>query len=138
MKKILFDTNVILDVLLDREPHLTASAALWALVEDGNAGGILAAHTVTTIHYLIRKQLGEAKARRTISDMLTVFGVAAIDGHILHQALQLHFSDFEDAVTASAAHAAGCDWIATRDTRDFRGSEVRALTPELITPLLTH
>ena len=58
MKKILFDTNVVLDVLLDRQPYGEASASVWASVETGISVGMLAAHSVTTIHYLVRKEKG--------------------------------------------------------------------------------
>jgi predicted nucleic acid-binding protein len=137
MKRILVDTNVVLDVLLDRHPHAAASAAVWAAIESQIVKGLLSAHAVTTIHYLIRRQLGETKAKRTIGAMLQVFEVAAIDGPVLAEALQLHFADFEDAVTSAAAKAAGCDWIVTRDAKGFRGSAVRALTPEALAPLLS-
>ena len=136
MRRILFDTNVVLDVLLDRRPHVEASAAAWAAVETGACEGMLAAHALTTIHYLIRKELGSAKARRIVSAILRVFGVAAVDGSVVQEALQLPLSDFEDAVTAAAALLAGCDYIVTRDPRGFRGSPVRPLTPETVTPLL--
>ena len=53
MKRILFDTNVILDVLLDRRPYAEASAAAWEAVETGSVEGLLAAHAITTIHYLV-------------------------------------------------------------------------------------
>jgi len=137
MKRVLVDTNVVLDVLLDRLPHASASAAIWAAIESQVIEGLLSAHAVTTIHYLIRKQLGDAKAKRTIGVMLQVFEVAAIDGPILAEALQLHFADFEDAVTSAAAKAADCDWIVTRDAKGFRGSPVRTLTPEALVPLLS-
>jgi predicted nucleic acid-binding protein len=136
MKRILFDTNVVLDVLLDRRPHAEASAAAWAAVETGAFEGMLAAHALTTIHYLIRKELASGKARRIVSAILRVFGVAAVDGSVVQEALQLPLSDFEDAVTAAAALLAGCDYIVTRDPRGFRGSPVRPLTPETVTPLL--
>ena len=136
MKRILFDTNVVLDVLLDRQPHVEASAAAWAAVETGISEGMLAAHAVTTIHYLVRKEMGNIKARRIVTAILRVFGVAAVDGAVVQEALQLPFSDFEDAVTAAAARLAGCECIVTRDPRGFRGSPVRSLTPEAVTPLL--
>ena len=136
MKRILFDTNVVLDVLLDRQPHVEASTAAWAAVEMGVWEGMLAAHAVTTIHYLIRKEMGSSKARRTISAILGGFGVAAVDGAVVKEALELPFSDFEDAVTAAAARLAKCEYIVTRDPKGFRGSPVRALTPEAVTPLL--
>jgi predicted nucleic acid-binding protein len=135
MKRILFDTNVVLDVLLDRQPYAEASAAAWAAVETGISKGMLAAHAVTAIHYLVRKEMGNVKARRIISAILRVFGVAAVDGAVVQEALQLPFSDFEDAVTAAAARLAGCECIVTRDPKGFRGSPVRSLTPEAVTPL---
>jgi predicted nucleic acid-binding protein len=136
MKRILFDTNVVLDVLLDRQPYVEASAAAWKAVETGAAEGMLAAHAVTTIHYLVRKEMGNLKARRIVSAILRVFRVATVDTAVVQEALQLPFSDFEDAVTAAAARLAGCEFIVTRDPKGFRGSPVRSLTPEAVTPLL--
>ena len=136
MRRVLFDVNVVLDVLLDRRPFVKGSAAAWAAIETGASEGLLAAHAVTTIHYLVRKEMGTTGARRIISAILRVFDVAAVDGAVIQEALQLSFSDFEDAVTAAAARLAGCDYIVTRDPKGFRGSPVRSLTPEAVTPLL--
>ena len=138
MKRILFDVNVVLDVLLDRQPYAEPSAAVWAAVETGISKGMLAAHAVTTIHYLVRKEMGNTKAKRTISAILRVFEVAAVDGAVVEEALQLPFSDFEDAVTAAAARLAGCECIVTRDPKGFRESPVRSLTPEAVMPLLAR
>jgi len=136
MRKILFDTHVVLDVLLDRQPYAEASAAAWTAVETGASEGMLAAHAVTTIHYLVRKEKGNAKAGRIVSAILRVFQVAAVDGAVIQEALQLPFPDFEDAVTAAAARIAGCEFIVTRDPKGFRDSPVRAIPPEAVTPLL--
>ena len=67
MRRILFDTNVVLDVLLDRRPCVEASASAWAAAETGIVMGLLAAHAVTTIHYLIRKEMGSNQAKQAIS-----------------------------------------------------------------------
>ena len=136
MKRVLFDVKVVLDVLLDRKSHAEASAAVWAAVETGLAQGLVAAHAVTTIHYLVRKESGIALAKRTVVAMLSVFEVAAVDGKAIQKALQLECPDFEDAVTAAAAELADCDYIVTRDARGFRGSRIRCLTPEAAMPLL--
>ncbi|MGA3206086.1 MAG: PIN domain-containing protein [Bryobacteraceae bacterium] len=136
MRRILFDTNVVLDVLLDRQPHVEASAAAWEAVETGASEGMLAAHAVATIHYLVQKEKGTARAKRTVSGILRVFKVAGVDGAVIQEALESPFSDFEDAVTAAAARVAGCEYIVTRDPKGFRESPVRALTPEAFTPLL--
>lgn len=137
MKRVLFDVNVVLDVLLDRKPHAAGSAAAWAAVETGQAEGLLAAHAVTTIHYLVRKETGSAKARGIVSAILRVFAIAEVNSAVLQDALQLTCSDFEDAVTAAAARTTSCDYIVTRDPRGFRGSPVRPLTPEAVIPLLS-
>src|SRR5208283_821562 len=88
VKRILFDTNVVLDVLLNRQPFVEASAAAWAAIESRISEGMLAAHAVTTIHYLIRKELGVVKAKRIVAATLRVFAVAAVDNAVILEALQ--------------------------------------------------
>lgn len=136
MIRVLFDTNVVLDVLLDRKPHAEASAAAWAALETGAAEGVLSAHAVTTIHYLVRKDAGSAKARQTVLAIMSVFAVAAVNDAVIREAVQFSSPDFEDAVTAATARLAGCDYIVTRDPKGFRGSPVRPLTPEAVIPIL--
>ena len=136
MKRLLVDTNVVLDVLLDRQPHAETSVAIWAFVEAGRWEGFLAAHAITTIHYLVRKELGMVRKRQLITLILRVFRVAPLDASIVEQAFRLPIVDFEDAVTAAAALAAECEFIVTRDPRGFKGSPVRALGPRAALPIL--
>ena len=96
----------------------------------------MAAHAVTTIHYFLRKRLGEAEARRVLDTVLAVFRVAPVDGAVIGEALRLPVSDFEDAVTAAAAHRTGCQFIITRDLKGFNGSRVRHLAPEALAALI--
>jgi predicted nucleic acid-binding protein len=138
MKRVLIDTNVVLDVLLERKPHLAASAAVWDAIESGSTEGYLAAHAITTIHYLAAKQLGARRAKRVIASLLRVFRVGAVDGDVLRNALQHETQDFEDAVSTAAAEAASCEAIVTRDTRGFRVAALPVLTPEAAAPLLAN
>ena len=132
--KVLVDVNVVLDVLLDRQPHYAASATVWSAIESGAVEGLLSAHAVTTIHYLVCKNAGAAKARQTLTAILRVFGVAMVDERVILKALEMQSPHFEDSVTA--AELAECDLIVTRDPRGFRGSPVQALAPEAAAPLL--
>ncbi len=136
MKRFLVDTNVALDVLLERQPHFAASAAVWSAIETAQAEGYLAAHGITTIHYLAQKQLGTRRARRVIASLLQVFHVAPIDESVLRDALDHEGSDFEDAVTVAAARFSECDAIVTRDPKGFRAAELPVLTPEAAALLL--
>ncbi len=58
------DTNIVLDVLLDRKPHVDANATAWAAAEAGVLEGMLAAQAVTTIHDVLQEEIGIIKARR--------------------------------------------------------------------------
>ncbi|MEI9811332.1 MAG: PIN domain-containing protein [Acidobacteriota bacterium] len=136
MIRALLDTNVVLDVLLDRRPHAIASAAVWAAIENRHAEGLLSAHSVTTIYYLYQKERDSAAAKRAVSALLKVFSVAPVTNDVLTEALQLSMPDFEDAVTASAARHSNCTLIVTRDPRGFRASPVRCLPPGAALPLL--
>lgn len=136
MKRVLLDLNVLLDVLLDREPHVAASAAFWATVEEGRVEGLVAAHGFTTIFYLVARHRGRDDARRVVADLLAVFGVAAEDEQVIARATTLDLPDFEDAVSIAAAEAAGCDTVVTRDARGFAASPVPAVEPSLALALL--
>lgn len=127
--RILVDANVALDVLAKREPHYTTSAAVWALAEQGAVEGLLAAHTVTTLHYLLRKHLGRQQANLTVTKLLQVFDVAAVDQAVILKALTLGWNDFEDAVQMAAAFDAQVDYLVTRNPRDFKDELVRVLQP---------
>jgi predicted nucleic acid-binding protein len=132
MRRILVDLNLVLDVLLDRQPHAASASALWAAVETGETEAVLAAHCVTTLHYLASRSRGAQFGDECVAGVLSVFGVAPIDGDVLRQAMAMRWSDFEDAVCAAAASVAECQAIATRDPRGFKGSVVPALTPEQV------
>ncbi len=119
MIRLLLDINIVLDVLLRREPHLAASRAVFQSIERKEAVGYLSAHAFTTIWYLLRKAGGPAHANARLADLHTVFGVAPVDESVLVEALALGWVDYEDAVTAVAARHARCDAIVTRDPRGF-------------------
>lgn len=120
--KVLFDTNIVLDLLMDRVPFSEAAALLFSKVEDGTITGFLCGTTVTTVYYLVSKALGTAEARNEIKKILGLFEVAPVNRSVLESALAAGFDDFEDAVIYEAARHAGVDAIVTRNQKDFRNS----------------
>ncbi len=128
--KILVDTNVILDVLFEREPFVAHSSSIMGRVERRTLNGILCATTLTTIHYLTCKTIGKAKGSAALKKLLQIYQVAPVDQAILMHALDSGFSDFEDAVLYAAAIQAGAEAIITRNTKDFRLAEIPVFTPE--------
>ncbi|MBK1693492.1 PIN domain nuclease [Chromatium weissei] len=117
--KILFDTNVILDVLIEREPFVTAAVALFSLVETRKIQGYLGATTLTTLDYLLTKTNGCNSAKASIKALLQLFEVCPVDSTVLIQAVESNFSDFEDAVLYFAGENMGVDGLVTRNIEDF-------------------
>lgn len=134
--KVLFDTNVVLDLLLAREPHLEPAIRLFSLVDRGAIDGVLCATTLTTIHYIASRTVGPEDVARHLGELLDMFEVAAVDANVLRDAIALPFADFEDAVLHEAARHAGAQAIVTRNLRDFSGAELPVFEPrELLAAL---
>ncbi|MDR3221538.1 MAG: PIN domain-containing protein [Candidatus Accumulibacter sp.] len=129
-EKVLIDTNVVLDYLLDRQPFVEAASELFARIEAEEIVGALAATTVTTIHYFLRKAVGASMALDYVGALLERFDVAAVDGAVLHKARSSGFSDYEDAVLHAAALHSACQAIVTRNGADFRKAKLPAYAPE--------
>jgi predicted nucleic acid-binding protein len=127
--KVLFDTNVVLDHLLGREPFVDAAEQLLSLVDCGSIDGVICSTTATTIHYLASKAVGSSAAIEYLRTLLAIFDVASVDRDVLQAALNAGFSDFEDAVLHAAACAVGAAAIVTRDGKGFAKSKLPVLTP---------
>jgi predicted nucleic acid-binding protein len=127
--KVLLDTNVVLDVLMNRTPHADAAAQLFVFAEQKKLNVSLGATTVTTIHYLMQKSLGARAARRHISSLLSLFEVAPVNWDVLSDALSLSFPDFEDAVLHEAARHTGAHGIVTRDPKGFSKARLPVYSP---------
>ncbi|HMP76919.1 MAG TPA: PIN domain-containing protein [Kiritimatiellia bacterium] len=127
--KVLVDTNVVLDVLLDRRPHSADSAQIFRLVEEGRLQGLLCATTVTTIDYLLLQSLSRADARKHLTQLIRLFDIAAVTRAVIEGAMQSRIADFEDAVLEQAAALAGARVIITRNAKDFAPGAVDVLDP---------
>jgi predicted nucleic acid-binding protein len=136
--RVLFDTNIVLDVLEERAPYHTDAAALFSAVDRGWLTGLLCATTITTIHYIARQTLGAARTRAHLRKILGMFVIAPVSHAIIVDALELDFPDFEDAVLHEAAASADATGIVTRNAKDFLRSRLRIYAPaELVATLRT-
>ena len=127
--RVLVDTNVVLDVLLNRKPFAEAAARVLALVEESRIEGFLCANTVTTIDYLLGQALAATEARAALHRLLDLFEIAPVNRPVLEQALRSGVSDFEDAVLEQAARLVSADVIITRNLADFKKSLVTVFDP---------
>ena len=135
-KRVLFDTNVIIDVLTNREPFVAASKVVWQLHDQGDIDGYLSATSLTNLFYITRKLSHEADAWAGVNVCLQTFTICEVNQAILKYAAMLNGKDFEDNVQIASAYAYQLDFIVTRDKKGFVRSSVPALTPqELITQI---
>lgn len=128
--KILFDTNVILDVILNRQPFAPNAIWLVAAVEEKRIQGLLCATTLTTIDYLVSKALGTESSRATLKKLLQLFEVATVDYPVIQIAIESGIKDFEDAVLYEAAKRAGAAGIVTRNKSDLSPVDLPIYLPD--------
>ena len=127
--RVLLDTNVILDVWFAREPYWRDSAKLLGMAEAKEITAVICPTTVTTLHYLGKKVLGEQKARSLINSLIGICEIAELSVESFQIALESDVKDFEDAVIESVAVSGSIDYIATRNLKDFKNSRVKTKEP---------
>lgn len=128
--KVMLDLNVVLDVVQRREPFYAASATVLSQAVEGEHVACLPGHALTTLHSIVAKHAGRKQAGTLVDWVLAHLEVVVQDRAQFVRARSLMFEDFEDAALASAAEAAVCKCIISRNVADFRHSPVPAVTPE--------
>ncbi len=126
---ILVDTNIFLDVLLNREGLADESEQILDWCEGHPCDGWIAWHTLANLYYIGAKQTNPEQAILFVDEILAVFETCPVDSATARNARKLHISDFEDALQIAAGQRAEVDLIITRNTRHFRKSPIRAVTP---------
>jgi predicted nucleic acid-binding protein len=127
--RTLLDTDVVLDVILAREPFAKEAAQLFDLAEQGLFEPYISAITPLNIFYIARKAKAAPDLRQAIQSLVETVGVCPIDKSILSSAFDLRFVDYEDAVQHSSATAAGLEAIVTRDLHDYKYSTLPVFSP---------
>jgi predicted nucleic acid-binding protein len=127
--QLLLDANVVLDVLANRAPWAHEAALLLSAVDAGRATAAVAAHTVTTLYYLLAKALGRDEAVAALVRLTKLVDVVAVDRAVILETIALGVRDLEDAVQAVCGLRIGADYLVTRNARDFRGVGLTIATP---------
>jgi predicted nucleic acid-binding protein len=138
MITILFDTNIILDFILNREPFFEDSSKLLNLAFDKKIIGFVSASTITDLYYIIRKSKNAETAKNFIADLIDFIEVADINREIILQALKSELNDFEDSVQEQTANIYEIQYIVTRNINDYKQSIVKALIPKNFLERIRH
>lgn len=127
--KTLIDTNVILDVLTKREPFYMDSARVWTLLKEEVIQGYISAISVNNLYYIVGK-LNSLKTAESFTDqILEDFEIIPLTKDILKQARTIPKKDFEDLIQYFSAIHEGCEYIITRNKKDFPSIGIKTMTP---------
>ena len=127
---ILLNTDVLIDVALDRHPHSGPASELLDLIEQGAERAFLAWHSVSNLYYVVAPARGGLSTRDFIAELTRFVEVATTDTEAIRYAAGLPMGDFEDAMQVAAARACGARHIVTRNVRDYERSPIRAIDPQ--------
>lgn len=129
---ILVDTDVLIDLALDRDPHAEPAAELLTVLEQRPRMAFVAWHSLSNFYYLVSPTRGHAETRDFLVDLTGFVSIAPTDTESLRFAAGLALPDFEDAMQVAAARACGASLIATRNVRDYRRSPIPARSPQAV------
>ena len=131
VNKILIDTNVLIDYLLEREPFFEDAKKVILSCTNGETKGCIAAHSLSNMFSILRKDYDAKERREVLLNLCKIFDVEGIDKAKLILGLQNeNFSDFEDCLQMECAKAYEADYIVTRNVSDYATSEIKAILPK--------
>lgn len=136
--KILLDTDVILDVFLDRKPFSNPAAEILSLGESGQIQIYISVITISNIYYILNKSFNYKMIMNHLKKLLSFVEISKTDKNAIIQAMNSNFKDFEDALQHfSASNEIKMDYIITRNTKDYKFSEIKVITPQRFLDSLT-
>lgn len=136
--RILVDLNIIIDVVQQRQPFFPDSAQVLDGVANGEVTGLLAAHSIATLFYVMTRWQNREAASTITASLLDVFTVATVDDSVIRKALTWGWRDFEDAIQMAAALNEQADFVVTRNGQDFETQPVPVLEPASLLALLAQ
>lgn len=126
---LLIDTNIVLDVLMNRSEFVKTSSMVWKLCETEQTEGYISALSFANIMYIMRKQLTPKQIEEVFDQLKLIFSFSALNAAVLTKAVNMKWDDFEDAIQSATAETVHADYIITRNLKDFSQSKIMALLP---------
>lgn len=139
MIHLFIDTDVILDLLTGREPFSKEASRIFTLIESEKLNGYATSLTFNNLYYVLRKYASHNKVISSLRELSDLIHVLGVDESVVRRSLESKFKDFEDAVQCYAAQENPViEIIVTRNTRDFKPSELPVMSPETFLKTYQH
>jgi predicted nucleic acid-binding protein len=131
MKNIFLDTNVLMDILANRQPFYKSSSEIYKLGLGKKVRFFTSSNTISTLHYLLKKFASEENIRQSLDEITNVVSIIPVDIKIIKKSIKSNHKDFEDAIQIVSAQSINAiDCIVTRDLKDFKNAEINVFTPD--------
>ncbi len=130
MEKVFVDTDIILDLLSEREPFYVHSATLFSRADKGEIKLFVSSLSFANLNYILSRQYSADQARKKLLKFKTLVTVLAVNAKIIDLALSSNFKDFEDGIQYFTSIENSIKIILTRNLKDFKTSEIPVMTAE--------
>lgn len=129
-KKVFVDTDIIYDLLAEREPFYQSAAKLFTKADEGKVQIFISALTIANIHYLLAKQLSESEAKKILRKFRVLVQIVSLNEKIIDLALNSDFPDFENAIQYYCAIENDIEVLLTRNLRDYKKAQIVTMTAQ--------
>ena len=136
MISVLFDTNILVDIMISREQFIEDSERLVAYVAGKKICGFVTANSVTDVYYLVKKNLPKNIAREELKKLLYAFEIIEVSGPDCRAAFDIKIADYEDALLVVCAQKLAIDYIVTRDSDLLKYSNFNVVSPKALLTLI--
>ncbi len=130
MQKIFIDTDIILDLLAERQPFYKNAAAVFTLIDRGKIKGFTSPIVFANLHYILSKQLSKNYAIKNLKKLRTLIKIVPVDERIIDLSLESDFKDYEDAIQYNTAISAGISTLITRNIKDYKNPTITVCSPD--------
>ena len=130
MIKVFVDSDIILDLLAQREPYFEYAAKLFTLIDQQKIKAYTSPLIFANLHYLLKKLTSNTAALKSLRKLKTLINILPVDERVIEQALNSDFNDFEDAIQYFTAINSGINFILTRNKVDYKKSKIAISTSE--------
>ena len=130
MQKIFIDTDIIIDLLAERQPFYKNAAAIFTLIDCGKVKGFTSPIVFANLHYILSKQLSKNYAIKNLKKLRTLIKIVPVDERIIDLSLESDFKDYEDAIQYNAAISAGISTLITRNIKDYKNPTITVCSPD--------
>jgi len=126
---VFLDTDVILDLLTEREPYFKPAVDLFLLIQNKSIEAYTSPVVIANLFYILRRHFDKNKAIQSLKKLKSLVKILNCGDHVIELALSSDFTDFEDSIQYYTALESNIDVLITRNIKDYKTANINISTP---------